>query len=106
MKDFCEIWPGKISKAGYGIIPTETGAGPAHRILWELRFGKLKSHEHLHHWCENKRCINLQHLEVLSPGEHKKTHADMVRSRRSLLPGQISIGIQAKEKPSGPGISE
>ena len=73
MRD-CWIWPGDINEAGYGIIHTQTGSASAHRELWEIRHGKLKSWQYLHHTCREKSCINFKHLKVVSPAEHQALH--------------------------------
>lgn len=46
----------------------------AHRIVWEKANGPIPDGYHVHHRCENKACINLEHLELLEAGEHSRLH--------------------------------
>lgn len=45
----------------------------AHRIAWALTYGRMPS-RHLHHKCENKRCVNVAHLVEVTFEEHYRLH--------------------------------
>lgn len=69
----CWEWTGTLKTKGYGGIRIFEGGGRevlAHRHIWHLLRGSLPTHIHLHHKCENKRCVNPDHLQPLTPREH------------------------------------
>ena len=43
-----------------------------HRYVYEQVHGKLPPGVQVHHTCENRRCINVDHLEALTISEHAK----------------------------------
>jgi hypothetical protein len=42
----------------------------AHRYLWEQMNGELPRETQIHHVCENRRCVNVEHLLTVTPREH------------------------------------
>ena len=45
-----------------------------YQIAFELFKGPIPSRYDLHHSCENPHCVNPDHLEALTRGEHLKIH--------------------------------
>ncbi len=49
---------------------------PAHRFVFKAYFPERNiDGKHLHHECENKRCVNPAHVRPLLPGDHGRIHA-------------------------------
>lgn len=46
----------------------------AYRLLWEQERGPLAPGVILHHSCENAWCVNLDHLDPLTQGDHLRAH--------------------------------
>lgn len=71
----CVIGP-NIGKNGYARLPGgKRGVHLyAHRVAWELEHGEIPKGMHLHHTCENSACVNVEHLELLTPKEHRAKH--------------------------------
>lgn len=46
----------------------------AHRLAYSDANGGIPEGYHIHHLCDNKVCINPEHLVALSPGEHREVH--------------------------------
>lgn len=73
----CWHWNGATS-LGYGVIevPGYRAIGQrrilmAHRVMWEMLHGFTDA-EHVHHICENKRCVNPAHLQPMSHRDNNR----------------------------------
>lgn len=75
----CREWQGATDSRGYGVLcfTAITGSNQtirAHRAAWALTHGSLPDSGHIHHTCENKRCVNPDHLQLLTPRQHLRAH--------------------------------
>jgi HNH endonuclease len=57
----------------------------AHRVMREKYKGKITPGMVLHHKCQNRRCCNPDHLEMLSKSEHSALHRGNLIGRDGLL---------------------
>jgi hypothetical protein len=93
----CILWTGRMHAAGYGVdrVPSSGWRAKdgrdvlAHRLAWERANGPIPEGLQVHHRCENRRCINVEHMELLGVREHagasghgKLTQADADEIRR------------------------
>lgn len=62
----CWIWIGKRNSQSY-------------RLSWHLFRGNLLTGHDIHHKCFNNRCVNPNHLEMLTEEEHAKRHGTKPR---------------------------
>lgn len=69
----CWIWTGGID-AGYGLFWLSGGYVRAHRYAYELCVGPIPDGHDVHHRCQNKLCVNPQHLETLTRSAHVAGH--------------------------------
>lgn len=60
----CIEWTGYIRPDGYGKATLHGEYMLAHRKVWIEAHGWIPSHLEVRHKCDNKRCINLDHLEL------------------------------------------
>ena len=61
----CWEWTASVRGAGYGQFNWEPGRIiEAHRAVWELLIGPIPDGMVIDHLCENKLCVNPDHLQV------------------------------------------
>lgn len=73
--DVCWNWTGAISSGGYGNFYTGGGRAAArhvhaHRFAYELLIDPIPEGMCLDHLCRNRKCVNPDHLEVVTRGEN------------------------------------
>lgn len=78
----CWFWTAHTTR-GYGRIGIIRNGRPdmgyAHRVSYELHFGKIKNKLDVLHNCDNPSCVNPKHLRL---GTHSENMADMVKRKR------------------------
>ena len=80
----CDEWEGGFSSNGYGSI-TIAGVGlNVHRLVMMQEFGHLERWQFVCHTCDNKRCINLDHLYVGTPAENMRDKSIRGRHENSM----------------------
>lgn len=84
----CWMWTGPTDIQGYG----KTGGAcvVAHRKVYEVHRGKIGKGMTLHHLCENKGCVNPDHLRPLTRSEHMREHA-----RGNRFPREVFEAVRA-----------
>ena len=78
------MWNGSSNGYGYGRISSNGGNKAAHRVSWEIHFGKIpKGGSYpgtcILHKCDNPPCVNPEHLYI---GTQKDNVQDMIQKRR------------------------
>ncbi len=69
----CIEWTGTIDKDGYGQFHRGGRSAPfvsAHRWSYEHHVGPIPKGLHIDHLCRNRRCVNPEHLEPVTPKEN------------------------------------
>ncbi len=82
--DGCWNWTGALSsQGGYpGFTDDHGDFIYAHRLMYTQTYGPIPGGFHVHHTCGSRVCINPNHLEALSPEEHRARHATECRRQR------------------------
>ena len=103
----CLEFTGHIARSGYGLVWHDGKNRSAHRVSFELRNMPIMDERHVMHLCDNRRCINPEHLRL---GSRAENMADMVAKGRSWkargfahasakLSPQIAAEIRRRFKP-------
>lgn len=64
--DSCWEWIAGKDKDGYGQFWLNNKTRKAHRFSYELLKSKIPNHLVIDHLCENKKCVNPEHLKVVT----------------------------------------
>lgn len=78
----CWEWSGSKDRDGYGQVILAGHTWRAHRIAWMLTYGEITSKEHVLHKCDNRSCINPDHLFL---GDPKINSDDAVAKGRKIM---------------------
>lgn len=73
-KSGCWEFGGSLASTGYGQVVFAGKQRTTHGVAYEFVYGAIPKGMHLHHNCQNRACCNPDHLEVLSPYEHRQRH--------------------------------
>ncbi len=92
----CHTWRGCIDRKGYGHFRINRKSPLAHRVAYELYVGKIPSGMCVLHRCDNRACVNPDHLFI---GTNDDNVADRVRKGRSMsMPGEDNPGAKVTRK--------
>lgn len=99
----CILGKGKPSHYGYARVSIHNKLYFAHRLAYEQVFGEIPEGIHIHHKCDNKMCINVNHLEALSPEEHRRIHTHpklraILKSKTECINGHPFDGYNGKQR--------
>jgi len=85
----CVEWEGQISPNGYGRM--SDGKRYAHRETWKEHNGDIPEGMVIKHKCDNKLCVNPEHLESGTQAENVKEAYDrgLRKPTRKLTDEQI-----------------
>jgi hypothetical protein len=73
MRDDCIVWTGCVL-GGYGWQTKGGLTTYAHRHAYVEAHGAIPEGLVVHHECENKLCVNPEHLRAVTRAEHRRLH--------------------------------
>jgi hypothetical protein len=92
----CIPWTGRTNN-GYGAIDVyskedqQTRGVPAHRVAWLLAMEDDPAERHVLHQCDNRACVNVDHLMLGTNGDNVRDKMSKARKRRHLAQVLVSI---------------
>lgn len=66
----CHLWTGGVNQDGYGLLERGGKSMMAHRWYWIQFRGPIPEGMQLDHLCRNHRCVNPDHLEIVTNREN------------------------------------
>jgi len=80
----CHLWQGAVTDGGYGSLAIAGRSQRAHRLAWSLRHGPIPPRMDVCHRCDERRCINPEHLFLDSHARNMADRGRKERARRRL----------------------
>lgn len=79
----CWLWTGALSNHRYGHLKVSKKTVYAHRLSWQLHFGKVPARKCVLHQCDRPDCVRPDHLFL---GTKLDNTRDMYRKGRNYWP--------------------
>jgi hypothetical protein len=86
----CHIWGGARNVWGYGRLKRGGRMYAAHRVAWEMKCGPIPAGLLVLHRCDNRLCVNPDHLFL---GTQYDNMCDMRAKGRFRRSGQAEFGM-------------
>jgi hypothetical protein len=80
----CHVWDGYVNQRGYPVRMVNQKRVCVHREVYQLVHGPLPFTLAVHHTCENKRCVNVEHMLAVTKADHVRIH----RAGKPLIGGR------------------
>lgn len=78
----CWYWFGDKNHCGYGTIRYGGRMAMAHRLAWINRFGDIPDGMLVLHKCDNRKCVNPEHLFIGTQEDNMKDMKSKGRGRK------------------------
>ncbi len=82
----CVEWAGELTNKGYGELRVAGKHKTTHRLAWTEVHGPIPDGLWVLHKCDNRKCINVEHLYLGTVVENSRDMAERKRSGRYLMP--------------------
>ena len=95
----CMEWQMAVGAQGYGVLSIAKKRWTSHRLAWTLAHGDIPAGMCICHTCDNRRCINVEHLFIGTLADN--VHDAISKGRMSAPPrfyGEQHHGAKLTEK--------
>lgn len=72
---------------GYGQIYVSGRLHTVTRVVWEMDNGPIPDGMYVDHLCHNRKCCNVDHLRLATPGQNEQNRRGAQRNSRSGVRG-------------------
>lgn len=79
----CHRWIGKISPYGYGRVSIHGKEYQAHRLSYWIAHDELPEGLDIHHTCNNRWCVNSEHLQAVTRSENLRARPQAVKNPKT-----------------------
>lgn len=87
----CWEWIASVAKNGYGEFNINRRSHGSHRVAWELTVGPIPSGLWVLHQCDNRKCVNPDHLFLGTVTDNNKDKIKKGRSNRGEKHGHAKL---------------
>jgi hypothetical protein len=85
----CWLWTGYINDSGYGCFGVKhRNIERSHRVAYELWKGPIPEGYLIRHTCDNRKCVNPDHLIIGTNQDNANDRVERGRSRGGNLQGE------------------
>jgi hypothetical protein len=89
--DNCWNWLASVNHHGYGQINSgHKFIYKAHRLSWLIHFGAIPDKLLVMHKCDNRRCVNPEHLMLGTASDNTKDMVSKNRAKGKSRPGELN----------------
>jgi hypothetical protein len=100
--DYCWIWNRHVKTNGYAQILFNGREIMAHRVMYMLLIGEIPQDMQIDHLCRNKRCMNPNHMDVVTQQENmRRMFALRTHCRRGHEYNKLNTYIRMKKQKNG-----
>ena len=97
--DSCWEWTAGLLHNGYGSFSYQKKTYRAHRFSWELVNGKIPIGLHVCHKCDNRKCVNPEHLFLGTNADNTNDRQVKDRQAKGIKNGRYTHGYFSKFDP-------